>query len=262
LKEIEIIMIKIGLAQIEPQWENRSATKKHIQTLFEKDITSASIDWVILTETTLSGFSMDSTTTILEEEDSDFFKNLACHYQVALTYGGVINNKNCCITLDANGNKISHYEKIHLFSYATENQHYTAGIKLTSFDFKGFKITPAICYDLRFANIFWHKGPQTDVFVVIANWPESRVEHWKTLLKARAIENQCFVIGVNRVGTDPNVTYVGSSCVFSPLGETLLAAPNKSGIFQVEISKTAVIETRQKFPFLKDRMDIKHIDNL
>jgi predicted amidohydrolase len=147
--------MKVGLAQLEPIWENRVATKEHISTLFERDVTIDSVDWVILTEMTLSGFSMNPTATTLEKNDFDFFSQLARHYQIALTYGGVVDGKNCCITLDAEGKMISQYDKIHLFSYATENQHYTAGSKEVSFDLEGFKITPFICYDLRFANLFW-----------------------------------------------------------------------------------------------------------
>jgi len=240
--------MNVGLAQIDPGWKNRDVAKEHISALFERDVTIASLDWVILPEMTLSGFSMDLTATTLEKNDFDFFSQLARHYQIALTYGGVVDGRNCCLTLDTEGKQIACYEKIHLFSYVKEDQYYTAGTKQVSFELDSFQITPFICYDLRFANLFWQAGPTTDVFVVIANWPASRIEHWITLLRARAIENQCFVIGVNRVGHDPNVSYVGGSEVFSPTGESVLELPNKAGIFQVEVSKKTVIETRQNFP--------------
>lgn len=247
-------MIKIGLAQINSIWEDRVATKRHILTLLERDITTPkSVDWLIFPEMTLSGFSMNSLATTLDDNDHTFFSQLAQDYEVFISYGGVVENKNCCITLDATGKQISKYEKIHLFTYAKEEQYYTAGSQVITFSLNGFQVTPAICYDLRFASLFWHTGIETDLFVVIANWPQSRIAHWKTLLAARAIENQCFVIGVNRVGADPNVTYVGGCGVYDPKGDILLEPPPKEGIFVSEIPTQLVLETRNQFPFLKDR---------
>ncbi|HEC85340.1 MAG TPA: hypothetical protein ENI48_08920 [Thioploca sp.] len=245
--------MKVGLAQINPLWENRAATKAHILTLLEKNITPASVDWLIFPEMTLSGFSMNQEATTLDDSDVSFFRQLAQDYQTIISYGGVVDGKNGCFTVNANQEQVSRYEKTHLFSYATEDQYYTPGDKLTTFSQNEFQITPTICYDLRFANLFWQTGPQTDIFVVMANWPASRLAQWQILLKARAIENQCFVIGVNRVGADPNVTYAGGSGVFAPTGETLLEPAPKEGIFAVELSKQLVLETRSHFPFLKDR---------
>jgi omega-amidase len=146
------------------------------------------------------------------------------------------------------------YQKLHLFSPAQENSNFTAGNRIVTFDCGGGIIAPFICYDLRFPEVFREAVEmQAEFFVVIANWPRSREQHWLSLLKARAIENQAFVAGVNRCGKDPNVDYSGRSVIVSPLGEVLADAGEGEAVIEAELDFEAVRKYRCQFPALIDR---------
>lgn len=149
------------------------------------------------------------------------------------------------------------YDKRHLFAYADEDKHYTAGSKRLIASVNGWKINLQVCYDLRFP--VWARQqstdgePEFDVLIYVANWPERRVHAWKTLLTARAIENQCFVIGVNRTGEDGNGVYhSGSSMVIDAMGEVLYEKEHEEDIHTITLSKEKLEEIRHKLPFLKD----------
>ena len=140
------------------------------------------------------------------------------------------------------------YEKLHPFTFTGEDRAYKRGDALPVFELLGFSAAMFICYDLRFPEVFREAALQgADLFVVIANWPEQRAAHWHTLLKARAIENQAFVVGVNRVGEDPNLRYAGGSLVVAPSGDILLEGPGA-----VSIRPEAAAELRKRFPVLDD----------
>ena len=127
---------------------------------------------------------------------------------------------NTLVHLDPNGKLKTKYRKIHPFSYSTENKYYKAGKSPVITKISGMKIGLSICYDLRFPELFrFYAKAKVDLIINIANWPDTRIEHWRTLLKARAIENQCYVAGVNRVGDDPKLHYNGYSSVFDPMGK-------------------------------------------
>lgn len=145
------------------------------------------------------------------------------------------------------------YDKIHPFSYAGEHEHYDAGAEIVTFDVEGIRVTPFVCYDLRFADEFWSVAESTDLYVVPANWPMSRRHHWKSLLMARAIENQAYVIGVNRVGSGGGLDYSGDSMIIDPAGETLASAAHSQAVLLVDVDAARVTETRARFPFLPDR---------
>lgn len=165
------------------------------------------------------------------------------------------------------------YDKRHLFAYADEDKHYTAGTKRLIASVNGWKINLMVCYDLRFP--VWARQqssistsldatnssfdsaqdfePEFDVLIYVANWPERRVHAWKTLLNARAIENQCYVIGVNRTGNDGNNIYhSGSSMVVDAMGEVLYEKEHDEDVFTITLSKEKLEEIRHKLPFLKD----------
>lgn len=149
------------------------------------------------------------------------------------------------------------YDKRHLFAYAGEEQHYRAGNKRLIASVKGWKINLQVCYDLRFP--VWARQqtpdgtPEYDVLVYVANWPEKRSHAWKTLLCARAIENQCYVIGVNRVGNDGNNIYhSGNTLVIDPLGQVLYHMADEEDINTITLSKEKLEEVRSRFPFLHD----------
>ena len=145
------------------------------------------------------------------------------------------------------------YRKIHPFSYAGEDQHYRAGDRFVHVEIEGLRLTLFVCYDLRFADEFWATAELTDAYLVVANWPQPRRHHWITLLQARAIENQAYVIGVNRVGKDQSLTYTGDSHIFDPMGHVLASASVQETLLLADLDKKTVDDTRRALPFLADR---------
>jgi predicted amidohydrolase len=148
---------------------------------------------------------------------------------------------------------VTRYAKIHPFSYAGEHEHYAAGERVVTADVEGLRVTPFVCYDLRFPEPFRLAAPETDLFAVVANWPDERREHWRTLLRARAIENQAYVAGVNRVGDGGRLHYTGDSAVLSPLGETLTEGADKMMVLFADVDPGSVQKLRSRFPALNDR---------
>lgn len=145
------------------------------------------------------------------------------------------------------------YRKIHPFSFAGEDLVVRAGHDVISVDVAGVRITPFVCYDLRFTTEFWDAALTTDLYLVVANWPASRREHWNTLLRARAIENQAYVVGVNRVGQGNGLDYSGDTAVIDPAGVVVESVGDTEQIVIVDIDPNRVIEVRRSFPFLADR---------
>jgi predicted amidohydrolase len=147
---------------------------------------------------------------------------------------------------------VHRYRKVHPFSFGGEEKHYRAGSDLVTVDVDGLRVSLFVCYDLRFADEFWQLARDTDVYLVPANWPEKRRLHWQSLLQARAIENQAYVVGVNRVGDGGGIAYCGDSRIVDPLGELLATASRTESILLADISADAVRSTREHFPFLQD----------
>ncbi|MGZ4762937.1 MAG: carbon-nitrogen family hydrolase [Ilumatobacteraceae bacterium] len=145
------------------------------------------------------------------------------------------------------------YRKIHPFTYGGETKHFRAGDQFVTVDVEGLRVTLFVCYDLRFADEFWQLANDTDVYLVPANWPEARRLPWTALLQARAIENQAYVIGCNRVGTGNGLAYSGDSRIIDPLGEVLAAAAQTESILLADITAERVVEVRDRFRFLQDR---------
>lgn len=145
------------------------------------------------------------------------------------------------------------YRKIHPFSYAGEDRHYRAGTEFTTVEIEELRVSFFICYDLRFADEFWALAEGTDLYVVVANWPTPRREHWRTLLRARAIENQAYVVGVNRVGEGNGLAYAGDSAVIDPLGVTLAEGSGGETLLLADVSRAHVARVREELPFLSDR---------
>ncbi len=151
------------------------------------------------------------------------------------------------------GGELTRYRKIHPFTYAGEHESYGAGSERTVVEIEGVRFGLFVCYDLRFADELWALAPEVDAYLVVANWPEARRRHWTALLTARAIENQAYVVGVNRVGEGGTLTYVGDSRIVSPLGELLATAAGGETMLLAEIDPTVVAAVREKLPFLRDR---------
>jgi predicted amidohydrolase len=157
------------------------------------------------------------------------------------------------LVLAAPDGAVARYAKIHPFTFSGEHEHYTAGKDLLTVAIEGVRCSFFVCYDLRFANEFWALADDTDCYVVVANWPEARRAHWRALLPARAIENQAYVIGVNRVGDAKGLSYVGDSMIVDPLGEILAAGATTETIISADVDAARVKAVRAEFPFLQDR---------
>ncbi len=244
-------------------WEERSANLR----LLEKKIMDIpdKTEVVILPEMFSTGFSMKPETLAetMDGETVDWMKRVSRENNIVLTGSIIIEEEgryfNRLIWMLPNGN-YGHYDKRHLFAYGEENHHFHAGSKRLVASVKGWKINLLICYDLRFP--VWARQQSTDtateydVLIYVANWPERRSHAWKTLLCARAIENQCYVIGVNRTGTDGNnIYYSGNSLVIDPLGQVLYHMADVEDVFTISLQKEKLEEVRSKYPFWRDADD-------
>ncbi len=145
------------------------------------------------------------------------------------------------------------YRKLHRFGYGGEDEVFGAGDRLVTVEIDGLRASLFVCYDLRFADEFWQLAPDTDVYLVPANWPAARSAHWRQLLIARAIENQAYVVGCNRVGSGGRLSYQGDSCIIDPLGETLAHGSDGEMLVSADVTAAEVAAVRDRFPFLADR---------
>lgn len=160
---------------------------------------------------------------------------------------------NTCVFVDANGIK-GMYDKARPFSLAGEDAMVEAGRGPLTLTIDGVRVTPFVCYDLRFPGLFWNTALDTDLFIVPANWPSSRSDQWTALLRARAIETQAYVLGVNRIGTDGNhVRHSGQSCAFDPMGAELVRFGDQEGLVIVDVNADRVERLREQFPIRNDR---------
>ena len=141
----------------------------------------------------------------------------------------------------------------HPFTYAGEGEHYAAGRDRLTVQIDGVRVTPLICYDLRFTDLFWDAAADTDCYIIPANWPEARREHWMTLLRARAIENQAYVVGVNRVGSAGRLDYSGDTRIIDPLGQAIEAPVSEEAVLVGDVDAAKVAAVRVEFPFMQDR---------
>ena len=251
--------MKVAGVQHDVVWEDREATLARLEPqLRAAAATGARL--VVLTEMFPTGFSMEPE-RVAEPEGgptTGFLGAQAAELNVWLTGsvpthpadGGRAVNR---LLLAGPGGELRHYDKIHPFSYSGEHERYAAGAERVTFDVEGVRVTPFVCYDLRFADEFWAMAQGTDCYVVVANWPSSRRAHWQALLVARAIENQAYVVGVNRVGEGGGLHYSGDSRIIDPQGEILAAGAGGETILLADVDPLVVAETRKRYPFLADR---------
>jgi predicted amidohydrolase len=244
-------------------WEDKTA---NLQMLQQKiDSIQEKTEIVVLPEMFSTGFSMraQELAETMDGETMEWMKMISNKNGIVLTGSVMIEEAgkyyNRLIWMLPNG-QYGYYDKRHLFAYGEEDQHYSAGNKRLIASVKGWKINLQVCYDLRFP-VWARQQPQDgtaeyDVLIYVANWPERRSHAWKTLLCARAIENQCYVIGVNRVGDDAkNIHYSGNTLVIDPLGQVLYHMADEEDINTITLSKEKLEEVRTKFPFLNDADD-------
>lgn len=248
--------MKIALIQTELIWENPNV---NLALLQEKiNAISQYVDLIVLPEMFTSGFTMNpkNVAETMQGETISWLQNLAKAKNCAIKGSLIIeengNYYNRLIFVFPNG-EIQKYDKRHLFTLAGEDQKYTVGKDKLIIDYKGFKICPMICYDLRFP-VFSRNVEEYDVLIYVANWPKTRTNAWDILLKARAVENMSYVIGVNRIGFDGNNhEYIGHSQAIDYLGNNIIEPQEFDGIFIVELDKNTLLETRQKLGFLNDK---------
>jgi predicted amidohydrolase len=249
--------MRITLVQYHPAWENKTINRNKILSLVENN--SFQNGALIFPEMTLTGFSMNAI-RLSEEKEGDsfqFFSDLAKKFSTYIIAGIIEkdgnNFYNTSLHINSFGDLINYYRKIHPFSFSDEDKYYRGGDKPVVTEIGEWKIGLSICYDLRFPELFrFYVKERVDLIVNIANWPVTRIDHWRTLLKARAIENQCYVAGVNRIGADPNAEYNGYSSIFDPMGKEIISLADGERIIPVIIEKEKVKQTREKLPFLKD----------
>jgi predicted amidohydrolase len=253
--------VTFTLLQTALQWEDKSSNLH----LLEQKIAAipAGTHVVVLPEMFSTGFSMNAEQLAegMEGPTVGWMKTMAAANKIILTGSLIIKEEdryyNRAIWMQPNGH-CGWYNKRHLFAYAGEKEHYTAGRQRFVASVNGWRVALQVCYDLRFP--VWsrqqfdkEKGFEYDVLLYVANWPQRRSLAWKTLLQARAIENQCYVIGVNRVGTDGNgIYYSGDSMVIDPLGEVLYHKADAEDLYTITLQKEALQQVRDKFPFGRD----------
>jgi len=251
--------LKIASIQLDIVWQN---TEKNLQMLKEYVIQSAAMgcNVVVLPELFHAGFSMD-VERIAQSKNQVVYQTLSELSEQYGLYiiGGTAQKSNgskalnSALVFNRRGLEIACYIKNHTFNYADEGAYYQAGNHSVIFELDGIPCSVFICYDLRFPELLRQVARDVEVIFVIANWPESRQQHWEVLLQARAIENQCFLVGVNRVGQDGNgLNYLGGSMVVDPLGEVLSYGKTAEPLIVTELQTEKVAELRHRFPFLKD----------
>ncbi|GAA0122803.1 MAG: carbon-nitrogen family hydrolase [Clostridium argentinense] len=255
--------MRLALAQIDMVWEEKEKNLKLCEAFIRKSKTK-SIDLILFPEMTLTGFTMN-----VEEfgEDDNFSLNkmkfYAKKYNIAIGFGHIekffldnkIMGKNIYSIISNNGEVLINYNKIHPFSFGDESLHYLSGEEIHTCNINNIAITPFICYDLRFPEIFQIASKNSHLITVAANWPESRIDHFKTLIKARAIENQCYIAGVNRVGKGNELTYNGFSMIVDPLGKEINSLEDTEGLVIGEIDEKFVNEVRKNFKVKNDRKE-------
>jgi len=251
--------LRIALVQTEIAWQDPNTNAKLLYDKIEP--IADEIDLIVLPEMFATGFTMNPQDcaesmdgkTVKWMKSLAILKNAAVVGSLVIEENGMYYNRLLFVRPNS---EISVYDKRHLFTLAGEDKVYKSGKDKLIIDYRGFKICPLICYDLRFP-AFSRNVEDFDLMIYVANWPKSRITAWDTLLRARAIENMCYVAGVNRIGEDFSGTiYPGHSQGVDFLGEPLVSAWENEGVFMLTIDKDDLNETRNKLNFLQDRDDI------
>ncbi len=253
--------LKVTLIQANQEWEDKDANLTHFNKILNE--VDGPTDLIVLPEMFQTAFTMNaeemaetmdgSSMTWLKQKSRE--KEAAIVASLIIEEEGNYCNRMVFVTPDLN---VRQYDKRKLFTLAKEDKHFTAGKENTIVEYKGWKILLQVCYDLRFPEVARNKVVNGvfdyDAIVYVANWPEKRSLHWKVLLQARAIENQCYVLGVNRVGEDANgLSYSGDSCLISPIGAIEQFHAFDEIIMSDLLEAEALNETRSKLPFLQDQ---------
>ncbi|MEC8999958.1 MAG: nitrilase-related carbon-nitrogen hydrolase [Actinomycetota bacterium] len=254
--------MRVAGLQHDIMWEEPLATCAHVTPMIAEAVDSGA-DMVLLTEMFATGFSL-AAERIAEPPGGPteaFLADQAVEHGVWM--GGSIPTLdpaigdgrpvNRFLLVGPDGTRHA-YDKLHPFSFADEHLAYAAGDRTMTLVIDGVRFSLFTCYDLRFADAFWGLAHDTDAYLVVANWPESRRHHWRTLLRARAIENQAWVVGVNRVGEGNGLAYSGDTVIVDPLGEAVAEGiDHTEGVVLADVDPVVVTDVRDRFRFLPDR---------
>jgi len=249
-------MLNINLLQSQLIWENPVENRKQFEQLFQG--VDEVVDIIVLPEMFTTGFSMATEHAEDMQGETLAWMKIQAQKNDVVICGSIMakendNFYNRFLWVQPNG-EVQHYDKRHLFGMDTgENAVFTAGKKKLIIDYKGWKICPMICYDLRFP-VWLRNVEDYDLLLIVANWPIPRISHWQTLLRARAIENQVYVAAVNVIGEDGNGTkYSGHSSIIDPAGTIIIEQVNETFKDIYTIKKSKIEEVRRLLPFLRDR---------
>ncbi|MCR5792933.1 MAG: carbon-nitrogen family hydrolase [Lachnospiraceae bacterium] len=252
--------MKIAMAQMNIIWESKEENKvKCIDMVKEAKANLAGI--IVFPEMTLTGFTMNTMDFAEPEENQptlDFFLALSKKYEIAIAFGMAVSGEKGVhnrLYIVKNGEVILSYDKIHPFTHGLEGEFYVGGERLETVEIDGIRFGASICYDLRFPEVYQLQADEADAILVIANWPSVRKKHFHVLLHARAVENQCYIIGVNRTGKGGGMKYSGGSVIVMPDGNTLTEETKDETIIYGEISKDEVEKNRDKFSIRADRKE-------
>lgn len=256
--------MRIALTQMNPLWEAPEANRELCRRLVQQ-AADHQADWILFPEMTLTGFTMRpeffSESADTTSATNVFFQTLSLQYKIGIGYGSIVQETSSdshpyCnqLRLVQQGVSLLQYNKIHPFSYGEEANHYHGGTQIqTAVDpVTGTAVSGFICYDLRFPEIFQIASQTATVIFVIANWPESRISHWHLLLQARAVENQCYIAGINRTGSGGGIQYIASSVIYDPYGQRI-TPPSDAPLILADIEPDIALQYRRDFPLKEDR---------
>ena len=248
--------MQVAAVQLDIAWEDKATNHTEIERMLgEADISPGA--FVLLPELGDTGFSFNLD-RIVDKRSLVWGQALARRLRIWLQIGYAQRGpdgrgRNCAAIISPEGDHLGTYEKVHPFTYGRETDYYGSGGHLLIRSCAGAAVCPLICYDLRFPELFRiGSAAGAEIVTLGANWPQARQAHWRALLIARAIENQAYVVGANRVGADPHLRYAGGSIIVSPTGEILAEADSEPVVLRADLNLTALRQWREQFPALRD----------
>lgn len=254
--------MRIACLQMDIVYGSPTRNKMNVEAKMKQLHKSQDIDVVVLPELWTTGYDLSRLDEIGDTdglESRQFLSNLAKHYQVNLVAGSVAKLKdgaasNTMYVFNKNGDLVSEYSKAHLFRLMDEHLYLSSGDKTGNFMLEGIPSSGLICYDIRFPEwVRTHTREGSEILFVVAEWPSARIDHWRSLLVSRAIENQCYVIACNRVGEDPKTKFGGHSVIINPWGEIISEAGTEETMLTGTIDVSMVKKIREEIPIFQDR---------